>query len=273
MIQVSNILMMDSRQNIKSDPLLRWVNLFAYLLMVGMNYLANAIPLGGVNTGEVAYRYDNLLLPSGYVFSIWGVIYLLLGIFIVWQMSNKGNRPHIRTRISWFFAASAFFNAFWIIAWHTTDPSVSLKIMFLYFISILLVYLRLRGCCKEDLRAKFIITIPFSILLAWLSFALIANITAFLVSISWGAFGLPEQSWAIIILILTFLLAQIFLFLRSDIFAALTLCWAWMGILLRRFGESNSEVLVWLLALMIIITLISGILIIWKKKLRNNYFS
>ena len=42
---------------------------------------ANIIPLGGVTTGELSDLYGNLFTPAGYMFSIYGVICLILAVF------------------------------------------------------------------------------------------------------------------------------------------------------------------------------------------------
>ena len=62
------------------------LNIVAYVLTLIVNGLANALPLGGRNTGEISELYPNLFTPAAYVFSIWGLIYVLLGIFTVYQV-------------------------------------------------------------------------------------------------------------------------------------------------------------------------------------------
>jgi translocator protein len=57
----------------------------AFAIMIFMNYLANALPLGGRTTGELSTQYPNLFVPAGITFSIWGLIYLLLLGFCVLQ--------------------------------------------------------------------------------------------------------------------------------------------------------------------------------------------
>ncbi|WP_241433194.1 hypothetical protein [Listeria cornellensis] len=54
-----------------------WMYL-CFVIMVGINALANILPLNGLNTGEISNRLDVLFTPAGYVFVIWGVIYISL---------------------------------------------------------------------------------------------------------------------------------------------------------------------------------------------------
>jgi hypothetical protein len=63
----------------------RFIVLLTYIYMVGMNALATTLPLNGQSTNEISDRYDTLFAPIGFTFSIWGVIYLLLGVYTVFQ--------------------------------------------------------------------------------------------------------------------------------------------------------------------------------------------
>ena len=54
-----------------------------YLTMIVTNYLANALPLNGRSTGDISDAYPSLFTPAGITFSIWGVIYLLLGAHVL----------------------------------------------------------------------------------------------------------------------------------------------------------------------------------------------
>ncbi|HPF93546.1 MAG TPA: hypothetical protein PLV65_06405, partial [Tenuifilaceae bacterium] len=64
-------------------------NIFAFAVMIVLNYLANALPLNGKTTGELSAEYPNLFVPAGLTFSIWGIIYLMLFIFIVVQFRES----------------------------------------------------------------------------------------------------------------------------------------------------------------------------------------
>lgn len=263
---------MDTLTNNRPDPWLRWINLLAYFLILAFNYLANSLPLGGMTTGEVARQYDNLLLPAGYVFSIWGVIYIGLGIFVFWQL-GKGEAQHrLRQAVSWFFTVSALFNAGWLWAWHTAGPALSIKLMLLYFISVFLIYIRLQDRCEGSRKCALIVKLPFSILLAWLSFALIANLTAFLVSIGYTGGALGEKVWAGLILALSFLLALAFLWRKKDSAAALTFVWAWSGLIVRHYGDPALQGLNLLLYFIAGLTVLAVLYVLLKPGLRRSYY-
>jgi len=64
----------------------------AYVAMVIVNSLANILPINGRTTGAVSNAYPNLFAPAGPAFSIWGLIYLLLGGYVVYQFVKKDQK-------------------------------------------------------------------------------------------------------------------------------------------------------------------------------------
>src|SRR5690348_6446770 len=82
-----------------------------YLAMVFVNYLANALPLNGRGTGKISDAYANLFAPAGLTFAIWGVIYALLALHILYQWglfhaAGSQNGPLLQ-RIGILFAISS----------------------------------------------------------------------------------------------------------------------------------------------------------------------
>jgi len=82
---------------------LQIANALSILAALAVNLLANVIPLNGVTTGAVADSYPNLFTPPGYVFAIWGVIYILLGVFMVYQVrANQRDAPYLKQIGLWY---------------------------------------------------------------------------------------------------------------------------------------------------------------------------
>ena len=51
------------------------LNTLFFVAVIVVNALANALPINGMNTGEISDLYPSLFTPSGITFSIWSVIY------------------------------------------------------------------------------------------------------------------------------------------------------------------------------------------------------
>ena len=95
----------------------------SYIAMITLNALANILPINGENTGVISDSYPNLFAPAGYTFSIWGVIYILLGFLVFYLVREKNTergseRVKAMDRISTWFIVSSFANAVWILTWH-----------------------------------------------------------------------------------------------------------------------------------------------------------
>ena len=219
--------------------LLAIANLAAFLVTVIVNGLANALPINGRNTGQISDSLPNLFVPAGLTFSIWGLIYLLLGIWSVWQlvsaMGGNAEGHAVIQRVSlWFLLASAA-NALWILAWHYLRFLPSLLIMLVLLFSLIMIYLRLDvGRAPVSPGLRLLAHLPFSVYLGWISVATVANVTAVLVDRGWNGFGLPEEIWAVVVIIVAVILALVFIARRRDPSYALVILWALTGIVVAR---------------------------------------
>ncbi|MDD3273243.1 MAG: hypothetical protein PHV46_04245 [Bacteroidales bacterium] len=214
------------------------INLLLFAAMVAINGLANALPINGFTTGELSDMYPNLFVPAGITFSIWGVIYLLLLIFIVTQtiaaFNEKASKYLLSPLASWAFALTCIFNSLWIITWHYQMVFLSVVVMLLLLLTLIYLVKRMDSEKIDDFWARFSVKLPFSIYLGWISVATIANITALLVQWNWNGFGIPENIWAIIMIGAGTLLSILMLIKRADIFYAIVIIWAFYGIIIKR---------------------------------------
>lgn len=213
------------------------INLAAFIGVVAVNALANILPINGINTGALSDSYPNLFVPAGLTFSIWGVIYLLLALFSVYQliMVLKGRESKSMEAVGILFIVSSLANIAWIFAWHYLLTGLSLVIMLILLVSLAALYGRLyliRPMAKTS--EKFFIHLPFSIYFGWITVAIIANITAVLVDINWQRFGLSEQFWTVAVIVAAVLIFLYVLFSRQDIFYTLVGVWALYGIYIKR---------------------------------------
>jgi tryptophan-rich sensory protein len=104
--------------------LLKASNLAAFILTLVINGVAGSTKLiGGVNTAEVSDAYPTLITPAGYTFAIWGVIYLLLGIFVVYQALPSQKGKDFQRKIGWLFVVSSIMNIAWIFCWQYGQSS------------------------------------------------------------------------------------------------------------------------------------------------------
>jgi hypothetical protein len=215
------------------------LNLLSFVSIVIVNYLAVTLPLNNKTTGVLSDQYPNLFVPVGLTFSIWGIIYLLLGIFIVYQLvyafKKDTQNSSFLEKIGILFFVSCLANFTWIFAWHFEMVPLSLFIMLILLISLIMIYQKLNiGRSEASKSEKYLVHLPFSVYLGWITIATIANTTALLVNLNWNRLGLSEPFWTIVVIIIGLVISLMMLFYRKDIFYSLVVDWALLGILIKR---------------------------------------
>ena len=211
-----------------------------FLGMITINALANILPLNGLTTGEVSDLYPSLFTPSGFTFSIWSVIYLLLFIFLVFSWIK--NKLFYTEKVYVLFALSSLLNIAWVFAWHHLLAGLSVLIMIGLLVTLTILFLHLQKNVPRDGTSLLLIHIPFTIYFAWICVATIANIAAFLVGIEWEGFGISASSWTIIMISVASLLGFYFCLRFASIAYASVVVWALVGILARWTGGSEKGI-------------------------------
>ncbi len=216
----------------KNIGILRYANIIFFVLTVIMNGIAGSTTLlGGQDTAAVSDKYPTLITPAGYVFAIWGIIYALLGVFVVYQALPKQRDSGFIEKIGWLFVLSSIINMAWLVVFQYELLIVSVALIITYLLSLIGIYLRLNiGKGKTNIKEKLAVHVPFSVYLGWLSIATIANISLYLVSVGWDGFGIAAETWAMLIVAVALVLTMLMLGIRKDIAYALVVIWALVGI-------------------------------------------
>ena len=241
------------------------LNLIGFLGTIVVNGLANALPLNNKTTGELSDQYPNLFVPAGLTFSIWCVIYILLAIFVIYgliiSVKNNTQKTAFIENIGILFIISSLANIGWIFAWHYEILPLSLVLMLVILGSLITIYLRLRiGKSDSTLSERYLVHLPFSVYLGWITIATIANVTAVLVDINWNTFGLGEQFWTVAVIIVGIAIALSILLTRKDIFYCLVVDWALLGILLKRLADSTPVQSVIIISIIGMVLISTGII-------------
>ena len=214
-------------------------NIVTLVLALIVNFLSNALPLNGKTAGELSDSYPNLFVPAGYVFAIWGIIYIFLVIFGIYQALPRNQNKSFHEAISFYFIISNLANAAWLFLWHYEQVLLSLFAMVVLLLSLIMIYLRLGiGIAETERSEKFSVHMLFSIYLGWITVATVANVTALLVSISWDGFGISEEIWTVIVLIIATIIVLSVLITRKDVAYGLVPVWAFIGILVKQLENS-----------------------------------
>ncbi|MFC4386298.1 TspO/MBR family protein [Gracilibacillus marinus] len=233
-----------------------WTNVVALLFVIMMNALANILPINGMTTGEISNQLDIYFTPASYVFSIWGLIYFLLAIWVFGQLPRTRRDLAVYSSCSELFWISCILNIAWLLAWHYQFFLFSTIIMVCLLITMILLY----NCAKKA-EVSRIDSLPFSIYLGWICVATFANISYYLVYIGNSEFQLY---WTIAFLILATCIALYFLWKRKDIFLTLVFVWAFIGIGVKNAG-AHPSISISAYACAVILAFFIGIALFQKK--------
>jgi hypothetical protein len=218
----------------KRDFLRQFTVIATTIFALVMNAAANIIPLNGRNTGAISDGFHVLFVPAGYVFSIWGVIYIGLLAYTVYQaLPALRENPRLR-RTGWLVALSSLSNGVWIYFWHFGHYALTLVTMLVLLGALIAIYLRLDlGRAHPSTAEKWSVSIPFSIYLGWITVATIANVTAVLSYYGWNGGFLSPLAWTLVLLAAGVLIAGAMAATRADVAYLLVLVWAFAGISVR----------------------------------------
>lgn len=225
------------------------VNLLSVILALTVNIIASVLPLNGQNTGEISDRFKVYFVPAGYVFAIWGVIYLGWIAFTIFQLrpSQKEN-PRLR-RLGYLFALSNVANAAWLFCWHYNLFGLSVLVMLTLLGLLIAGYLRLDVNRSSVGRAEYwSLDVLFSVYLGWITVATVANITDWLYFVNWNGFGISAQIWAVIMLVIASLLGVAMTLARRDAGYLLVLVWAFAGIAVKQTSAPMVVLSAWIAA-------------------------
>jgi len=226
---------------------LRISNSIFFVLMIAANIIFEMWPLNHVTTAEISARHDTVLTPAGFTFAIWGVIYLWLFLFVLFQLGafhkkTEGNNPDLVFSLNALFIISSVANIVWLVAWHFDYIEYSFVLLFIMWVALLIAYIRLS---RENMNNKeiFFVRMPFSIYLAWVSIAMVINFAAFLKAFTTDLLGISSEVWMITAIILLTLYTEYFLVSKKDYLFALTALWAFSGILIRNISSVQDTII------------------------------
>lgn len=217
----------------------RWLNLAAFVLVIAMNWASSNLQINDNTVASVSDGIPSLFTPAGYVFSIWGIIYLALGAFVIYGVSKKQADNQLIDRIGPWFVINSLLNMVWQVSWLMEWWLISLVIIALMLVTLIIIYQRLNAF-REDVRGKdfWFVLFPISIYLAWISVATIANTSIIFVANGITNLGVSGTFLAVVMIMVATLLSNLMIVLRRDWFFPLVVIWAVIGIAVANDGST-----------------------------------
>jgi hypothetical protein len=227
-----------------------------------VNVLADALPINGLGTGQISDRFQVYFVPAGYVFAIWGLIYLGLIAFAIFQvLPSQRENPHLRST-GWWISLGGLANIAWIFLWHYEQFSLTVIAMLVLLGTLILTYLCLGiGRSAVSTAEKWAVRIPFSIYLGWITVATVANITELLDYLNWNGFGIAPEIWMGIVLAAVLVIAVLMNFNRRDVAYAAVILWALAGISIKFAGVPVVAIPTWITFGLVALTLVLALIL------------
>lgn len=242
----------------KKISTIQLVNIIVTIAVIVFNGLANALPLNGLSTGDISDRFDVLFVPAGYVFSIWGLIYLGLIIFAIFQALPAQKESEVIRRISPAYWLASLANITWLFLWHYEVFLLTPLAMLVILGSLIAIYLRMRRAIQaENNPGKYTWTVkaPFSLYLGWISVATIANLAQFLYFTGWSGWSISATTWTVLMLIIATILGFLMLIRERDWIFAMVLIWAFAGIANKQIESPSITTTVYLTIAILFLTM------------------
>lgn len=219
---------------------LKWVNTIAFAAMVAVNALANTLPIGGNTTGQISEAYPNLFTPAPITFAIWGLIYLLMAVFVLyqWELFDAGAySAAVRERVGWWFVVSCVLNIAWIFLWHNRAIGLSTVCIALLLVSLIVITKRLNGA-GGNFWQRMAAKAGFSVYFGWIIAATIANISVLLTQLGWNGWGISPDFWTVAVMLVgAFIAASVSVYGGNRV-ATAAVMWAYVGILIRHLSQT-----------------------------------
>lgn len=211
--------------------------------MIGVNALANILPINGVKTGAVSDGYLSYFVPAGYVFSIWGLIYVGLLAFAASQALVRAAGV-LTAPVRLLFVLSCLANGVWLICWHYYQLALSVAVMLTLLLSLIVIYQRLWTAAgsRPSVLVRVTVLAPISLYLAWICVATIANVSMLLPTLGWDGWPLSGPTWAAAMMGVAAVIVAWLSIRFGDGIPPVVLAWALFGIVLKFPNQATMRV-------------------------------
>lgn len=226
-----------ANQHSALDTLRSWVTLAAILGTLAVNTWSNLYPINGLNIGAIANTIFTQvqILPANYAFSIWGLIYLGLIGYGIYQLLPEQRQNPVLRRVDYWLILSCVVQAVWVVLFLLRQFWLSTVAMLGILLPLIAIYLHLGvGKRRVNRQEKWLAHIPFSIYLGWISVATIVNVAVSLFNNNWNGFGIAAPGWTAIMMTVAAVLAALIAIQRRDIAYPLVIVWALIAIAVRQ---------------------------------------
>ncbi|RSK23877.1 tryptophan-rich sensory protein [Hymenobacter metallilatus] len=242
----------------------RWAAAAAIVGNIALNYVSQRFPFNGQTNAQVSYKYPTPLTPAGYAFSIWGVIFLSLLVYAVWQLLPAQRRHPLPDAVARPLVLVNLLTGLWLVVFAYELLPLSVAVMLGILAGLAVVYGRVRHFARRG-EAPAWVNIPFGLYLGWISVALVVNATVAL-GTRWQVSEARSIEIAIVMVgIVAGLALNVTKQFRELAYPA-AVAWGLVGIWAARRGDANTLVLAWMALAAAGLVAIGALGLVWWRR-------
>lgn len=220
-----------------TNSILPWLTLLAIISTFAVNVWSNFSPINGQTIGEISNTLfaDVQIIPANYAFAIWGLIYLgLFGFGIYQLLPAQRSNPRLQS-VRPLLILACIAQAVWVFFFLERQFWLSLVAMLVILLPLILIYRRL-GVGRQPVSRgeKWLVQVPFGIYLGWISVATIVNVAIALYSQGWNGSGISPTVWTVLMMAVATLVAAGLTIRHREIAFPLVIIWALVAIAVRQ---------------------------------------
>ncbi len=222
-----------------NDRMRQVLVLAGILFALVLNGAANVLPINGQTTAEISDRFEVFVTPAGYVFAIWGLIYLGQLAFLAQTLRPSHLADPLLRRIGLLPALIGVLNGVWILLWHYEVFAATVVVMAALLLSLIWLYRRAdfdatarpgSNVARDD---RWLVQVPWSLYLGWITVATIANVAAVGNWAGVPTFGVAEPLIAAAVLLVGLAIAVTVMLRTADVAYGAVIVWAYVGIVVK----------------------------------------
>jgi hypothetical protein len=265
--------MNSSNQRSDPDRQRQIATLAAVLGSIAINTLSNVFPLNGVSIGNLSNTLfaSVQIIPANYAFAIWGLIYIGLIAFGIYQLQpSQRENPRLQ-HSGYLLAIACIAQCAWIYLFLARLFPLSNLAMLGILIPLMVMYQRLEiGRERVSRQERWFIHLPISIYLGWISVATIVNVAIGLYSINWDGWGIAPSVWTVVMMTIAGVIAAVISLQRHDTAYVLVIVWALVAIAIRQANTPLIAMTGWGLAIALAVLNFANELKFRSKITTNN---
>ena len=215
--------------------------LLAIFGTLAINTLSNIFPPGGENVGEIANTTlaGVLITPANYAFAIWGLIYVGLIAYGVYQLRPAQRQDPVLQTVNRCLIVACVAQMLWIGLFTLKYFTLSIPVMLVILGALIVCYQALKIGHPARRDRRWYANYPFGLYLGWIAVATVVNIASALYAADWSGWGLGDVAWTQIMVVVSGLIAALVIWTKRDIAFTLVFCWAYGAIAIRH-GDSMA---------------------------------